>query len=101
MEKLVNITLILVLILCLATIFLLLCMDSLEPLQYGIAYNKFTKYVDKEVYESGRYIIGPTKKFVVYPANMITIEFSTSKTANVSLFNHLGTSIKIKNNRRS
>lgn len=61
---------------------LLISMDSLEPLQYGITYNKITKYIGNEVYESGRYIIGPTKNFIIYPANLVTIEFSDGKQAN-------------------
>jgi len=59
----------------------LISMDSLEPLQYGITYNKITKTIGTEVYESGRYIIGPTKGFFVYPANLVTIEFSDSRRA--------------------
>jgi regulator of protease activity HflC (stomatin/prohibitin superfamily) len=56
-------------------------MDSLEPLQYGITVNKITKTIGTEVYESGRYLIGPFKSFLVYPANLVTIEFSDARTA--------------------
>jgi hypothetical protein len=58
---------------------LIISLDSLEPLQVGITYNKITKTVGTETYESGRYIIGPFKSFLVYPANLVTIEFSDSK----------------------
>jgi hypothetical protein len=62
-------------------IMLLISMDSIEPLNYGITYNKITKTVGTEVFESGRYLIGPVKGFLTYPANLQTIEFSDSKTA--------------------
>ena len=62
-------------------------MDSLEPLQYGITYNKFSKQIGSEVYESGRYLIGPFQKFIVYPANLITVEFSNNPNANVIFLN--------------
>jgi hypothetical protein len=56
-------------------------MDSLEPLQIGIAYNKITKTIDNHVYDSGRYLIGPLKGFIIYPSNLVTIEFSDSRGA--------------------
>ena len=63
---------------------LLISMDSLEPLEYGITYNKFTKTVGTEIYDSGRYIIGPWMSFIVYPANLVSVEFSDSRRATVS-----------------
>jgi hypothetical protein len=74
-------SLIFVILICLGMIGLLISMDSLEPLQYGITYNKITKTIGTEVFDSGRYIIGPTKGFIVYPANLVTIEFSDSRRA--------------------
>jgi hypothetical protein len=62
-------------------IMLLVSMDSIEPLHYGITYNKISKSVGTEVYESGRYLIGPVKGFLTYTANLQTIEFSDTKTA--------------------
>ena len=70
-------------LLCLLVVFLLVSMDSLEPLEYGITYSKFSKQIGTEVYDSGRYIIGPFQGFIVYPANIITIEFSNNKNAMV------------------
>jgi hypothetical protein len=60
---------------------LLLSMDSIEPLEYGITYNKFTKTAGTKVFDSGRYIIGPWYSFITYPANLVTIEFSDSRKA--------------------
>jgi hypothetical protein len=68
----------------LSGIFLLISMDSLEPLQYGITYNSISKNVGTDVYESGRYILWPWMGFVVYPANLVTVEFSNSRKATVS-----------------
>jgi regulator of protease activity HflC (stomatin/prohibitin superfamily) len=62
-------------------IMLLVSMDSIEPLHYGITYNKITKSIGTEVYENGRYLIGPIKGFLDYPSNLQTIEFSDSKSA--------------------
>lgn len=77
------IILIFFIILSLATLLLLLSMDTLEPLQYGITLNKITKSVGDQVYDSGRYIIGPWNSFIVYPAKLVTIEFSQSRRAHV------------------
>jgi hypothetical protein len=60
---------------------LLISMDSLEPLEFGITYNKITKTVGSDVYESGRYLIGPWLSFIVYPSNLVTVEFSNSRKA--------------------
>jgi regulator of protease activity HflC (stomatin/prohibitin superfamily) len=62
-------------------IMLLVSMDTIEPLNYGITYNKITKSISDDVYESGRYFIGPIRDFLTYPANLQTIEFSDIKTA--------------------
>jgi regulator of protease activity HflC (stomatin/prohibitin superfamily) len=65
----------------LVVILLLVSMDSIEPLQYGITYNRVTKAIGTEVYENGRYLIGPLNSFFEYPANLVTIEFSDQHTA--------------------
>ena len=65
----------------LVLIYLLISMDVVEPLEYGLPYNKFTKNIGKEAYESGRYILNPFKSFLKYPKNLVTIEFSENKKA--------------------
>ena len=62
-------------------IYSLISMDVVEPLEYGLPYNKFTKNIGKEAYEAGRYILNPFKSFLKYPKNLVTIEFSESKKA--------------------
>ena len=61
--------------------YLLISMDCVEPLEYGLPYNRLTKNIGTEVYDSGRYILNPFKSFLIYPANLVTIEFSNSKGA--------------------
>lgn len=70
-----------VVILILSIIILFISLDSIEPLEYGITYNIFTKTIGTDVYSSGRYIIGPIKHFIIYPANLITVEFSNNQFA--------------------
>ena len=60
---------------------LLISMDVVEPLEYGLPYNKFTKNIGKSAYDSGRYILNLFKSFLKYPKNLVTIEFSESKNA--------------------
>ena len=62
-------------------IYFLISMDVVEPLELGLPYNKFTKNIGKEAYESGRYILNPFKSFLKYPKNLVTIEFSENKKA--------------------
>ena len=56
-------------------------MDVVEPLEYGLPYNKFTKNIGTEAYDNGRYILNPFKSFLKYPKNLVTIEFSENKKA--------------------
>ncbi len=59
------------------------CFDTLEPTEYGLNYNRFSKSFDREdVYEGGRYWIWFTNKFIEFPATQQTIEFSDSPSAN-------------------
>lgn len=69
------------LVLSLVVILLLVSMDSLEPLRIGITHNKVTKQIGTEVYESGRYLIGPLNSFLEYPSNLVTVEFSNARGA--------------------
>ena len=80
----IYITLGTIIIVFIAILLLLLSMDSIEPLEYGITYNKLSKYVSSEVYENGRYLIGPLTSFIVYPGYLVNIEFSNSHRADVN-----------------
>ena len=81
MDTYALIFLIICVVISLVMIILLVSMDTLEPLQYGITYNKITKVIGKDVYISGRYLIGPFKNFIVYPSNLVIIEFSDQRKA--------------------
>jgi regulator of protease activity HflC (stomatin/prohibitin superfamily) len=81
MEKGALICLATCVVLSLIVILLLISMDSIEPLNYGIQYNKITKSISTETYENGRYIMLPWKTFITYPSNLVTIEFSDNRGA--------------------
>jgi hypothetical protein len=70
--------------LSMSVLVLLLMMNTLEPLEFGITYNKITKSIGSDVYEGGRYFILPWKAFIVYPSYLVTVEFSNSRRATVS-----------------
>ena len=70
-------------VLSLTVLFLLISMDTIDPLQMGITINTISKTVGNETYTSGRYIIGPFTSFIRYPANLVTVEFSDSRRADV------------------
>ncbi len=70
-----------IIILILSIIILFISLDSIEPLEYGITYNIISKTIGTDIYSSGRYIIGPFNHFIIYPANLITVEFSNNQLA--------------------
>ena len=81
MEKETLIILGIIIIIILILFYLLISMDVVEPLEYGLPYNKFTKNIGTEAYDNGRYILNPFKSFLKYPKNLVTIEFSENKKA--------------------
>lgn len=83
------ICLILCIMVCITFLYLLLSMDTLEPLEYGITYNKITKNIGKTVFENGRYILNPLQNFIVYPARYVTVEFSDNRRATVIIISLL------------
>ena len=70
---------------CLLIVVLLLLatgFDTVEPTEYGLNYNRFTKSFDKvDVFEGGRYWVWFTNKFIAFPAIQQSVEFSDSSTA--------------------
>jgi len=81
MEKETITILSIIIFIILLLLYLLISMDVVEPLEYGLPYNKFTKSIGKSAYDSGRYILNPFKSFLKYPKNLVTIEFSENKKA--------------------
>ena len=76
-----QISLILLIIFILLIFYLFLCLTSIEPLYYGLEYNTLTKSISKNIYPNGIYLLNPFQKFLIYPANLVTIEFSDKKNA--------------------
>lgn len=56
--------------------YVLLSIRFIEPLTYGLTYNKLTKKISNKVSYNGIYFLSPFKTFLIYPANLVTIEFS-------------------------
>ena len=81
MEKETLTIFLIIIFIILLFLYLLISMDVVEPLEYGLPYNKFTKNIGKSAYDSGRYILNQFKSFLKYPKNLVTIEFSESKNA--------------------
>lgn len=86
MELWLLISLIVFGVISLTILILLISMSSIDPLEYGITINSITKTIGKDVYDNGRYFIGPFQSFIKFPASLQTIEFSDSKKANVIFF---------------
>jgi hypothetical protein len=54
-----------------------LCWSSIEPNEYGVLYNSFTKSVKRStVYEGGRYFLFIGQSFITFPRYSRHIEFS-------------------------
>jgi hypothetical protein len=53
-----------------------------DPLYYGLKCNHLTKKCDEEnVYQSGRFMIGPLNYFITFPAYYKNMEFSANRYA--------------------
>jgi len=64
-------------LLLVALILVLVSIGTVEPIEYGIAYNAITKKVDTDaVYPGGWYFIGPTTSFITYPSTYINLDFT-------------------------
>lgn len=58
-------------------VILLFSAGTVEPIAYGIKYNKFSKNVESaEVYDGGWYLIGPLNSFIQFPKTQVNIDFS-------------------------
>lgn len=53
--------------------------STVNPGQFAILQNKFSKTFDSEIYYSGRYYTGVAKKFITYPLLYQTVIFSSTK----------------------
>jgi len=57
---------------------LALCAGTVEPISYGLKYNKLSKNIDSsgEVYEGGWYLIGPFSSFIQFPKTQVSVDFA-------------------------
>ena len=63
-------------------ILLLISVDTVEPIEYGLVYNSLTKKIDeKNVYSGGWYLIGPINSFITYPATLVNYDFADFRGA--------------------
>lgn len=68
-----------------SAIFAAFSLGAVPPLAYGIRYNLFNKAADIEnVYGPGRHFIGPWNTFLLFPANVQTIEFTSEPRLHAS-----------------
>jgi hypothetical protein len=64
---------------------LIISIGALEPVEYGLKYNKITKNVDgSHVYHGGLHVIGFWNHFVKFPSTVCNVEFSTDRRAQSS-----------------
>jgi len=57
--------------------------DTLEPTEFGLLRNGITGVVDMStVYVNGRYMVGPSQRFIRFPANFVTLSFGNSSVDN-------------------
>ena len=58
-------------------IIILASVATVEPIEYGIKYNSFTKSIDAEnVYVGGWYVMSPIQSFLTFPATLVNIDFT-------------------------
>ena len=66
-------------------IFVILSFSSLPVNTYGLDYSPITKQINDNVYSSGYHYIGFMHKFIEYPSQMQTMDFSEGQSANRGL----------------
>lgn len=66
-----------IIVMILTLVALMFSAGTVEPIAYGIKYNKFSKNVEsQDVYEGGWYLIGPFNSFIQFPKTQVNIDFS-------------------------
>ena len=59
-----------------------ICVDTVEPIEYGIKYNTISKKIDdKKVYDNGWYFLGPTESFITFPKTQVNLDFNEFKNS--------------------
>jgi len=52
-----------------------------------LQYSEFNEVIYDQVFPPGRYITGVNSKFIKFPSSLINVEFSSSNSSDVKLFN--------------
>jgi len=64
-------------ILLVSLILILVSIGTVEPIEYAIEYNSFTKKTNEDnVYAGGWYMIGPISSFITFPATLVNYDWS-------------------------
>eukprot|EP01052_Picozoa_sp_SAG31_P048064 SAG31_NODE_9886_length_1215_cov_2.216846_1_plen_238_part_01 len=70
------------LLVCISLLLLLLSFSTVEPLEVGLHFSKFSnKIVSDKPYHSGRYFLGLGHSFITFPTQAVTIDFSNAPGA--------------------
>lgn len=74
------------------------CVDTIEPTEYGIKYNSVSKKIDDEnIFDNGWYFLGPTVSFQTFPKTQVNLdfnEFKGSAAAPLQVKDNIGQEIK-------
>ena len=53
------------------------CVDTIEPIEYGVKYNSIDKSIDdQKIYDNGWYFLSPTESFVTFPKTQVNLDFN-------------------------
>ena len=70
-----------ILLVLVVVVYVALSVSSLAVNTYGLDYSPITKQINENVYTSGYHFIGFMHKFIEYPSQMQTLEFSDGANA--------------------
>ena len=72
-------------ILIVGLVLLGLSFDFIYENELGLKYVASEEFIYDKTYEPGRYFVGFKSYFVKFPSNLVQVEYSNSKTAQVSI----------------
>lgn len=64
------------------------CVDTIEPIQYGVKYDTISKKIDEsKVYDSGWYFLSPNENFIIFPRTQVNLDFTEFADAGAAPLN--------------
>lgn len=76
------------------------CVDTIEPIEYGVKYNNIDKKIDDStIYDNGWYFLSPTSSFITFPKTQVNLdfnEFSGAAAAPLQLKDNIGQEIRFQ-----